>query len=212
MAKYSKSHEREEREKMGRGFWHSLFGLLFCWVPGLGLLLSISGFVRQIVRITEKHRVRLALYLVAAIISLVLCVTVLVAEVFQYSRNPDLPHDVLEDVWQTLTGQSELPWEAASGGTDYSGYDQPGLGVLDGYEGDPDDPGEDGSVPDEQYTDDGLIGEDDNPDDGLSGEDTGEPDSYTEPEGDSPDDGLSDEDTGLPGSYTEPEGDSPDGV
>lgn len=192
MAKYSKSHEREEREKMGRGFWHSLFGLLFCWVPGLGLLLSVSGFVRQIVRITEKYRVRLALYLLFAIISLVLCVGVFVAEVYQYSRDPDMPQKVMADVWQTLTGQSELPWEAGGSGegTDYTGYEQPGLGVLDGYSGDGSmDPEGDADVPDEQYTDDGLV-----------------------PEGDSPEDGLLEESAGSLSPDIEPEGDSPDGV
>ena len=37
---FSAGHEREECRKMNRGFWHSVFGILFCFIPGLGLLFA----------------------------------------------------------------------------------------------------------------------------------------------------------------------------
>ena len=43
---------------MSRGLWESLFGLLFSWLPGVGLILSMAGFCRQAVRLTEKHKAR----------------------------------------------------------------------------------------------------------------------------------------------------------
>lgn len=141
MSEYSNSHEREERAKMGRGLWHSIFGLLLCWLPGVGLILSISGFIRQMVRLTVKYRARLTVYLTISIVSVVVCVGTLIGEAFLYSRDSNFPDKVGHVAWQALTGQKEYPWQGAavaSGdigeGFDYSGYTQPGLGVMDGQE------------------------------------------------------------------------------
>jgi hypothetical protein len=174
MPKYSKSHEREEREAMGRGLWHSLFGILFCWLPGVGLAFGVSGFARQVVRLTQRYRVRLAFYLLASVLSLAVCIAVLAAELYQYSRDPDLPRHVLLSAWQTVTGQDAFPWESGGldvSGTDYTGMDQQGLGQLEGYEGDTE--GMDSQIEDEFY--------------GAQVED---PDAYIEPEGDSPDEAM----------------------
>ncbi|NLG24930.1 MAG: hypothetical protein GX558_06215, partial [Clostridiales bacterium] len=73
MANLSRSQEREERVKMGRGMLTSIFGLIFCWVPLLGLLLSSVGFVKVSMRLTTRHRARYATYFIATLLILILC-------------------------------------------------------------------------------------------------------------------------------------------
>lgn len=127
MAKYSKAHERDESSKMGRGFWHSTFGILLCWAPGLGLLLSISGFCRQVVRMTEKHRVRWILLLLYGLISLCIAIGAMMYGLYEYSRDPQVFVKYATKGWQQLTGQTTLPGQLPV--NDYTGNPNPGLGV-----------------------------------------------------------------------------------
>ncbi len=127
MAKYSKAHERDESSKMGRGFWHSTFGILLCWVPGLGLLLSISGFCRQAVRLTEKHRVRWLLLLLYGLISLCVSIGAILGGLYAYSRDQQVFVKYATQGWHALTGQTALPGQLPV--NDYTGNPNPGLGV-----------------------------------------------------------------------------------
>ncbi len=136
MPKYSRSHERAERAKIARGMWESLFGLIFSWLPGVGLILSVAGFCRQVVRMTEAHRVRRFFALVFASVVLVASIGALVGEAYLYSRNPAILSDTGRWLWQQVTGQQALPGEAT--------------GTMTEEEGDGAEP-----LPDEYYTDEG---------------------------------------------------------
>ena len=147
--KYSRSHERAENAKISRGLWESLFGLLFCWLPGVGLILSVAGFCRQAVRMTEAYKVRRAISLILASVVLVAAIGVFVTEAYLYSRNPNIVGDTGLWLWQRVTGQAALP------GTE-PGNVPPADGDLQLEEGD---------VPDEYHTDDGQLEEGDVPTD-----------------------------------------------
>lgn len=132
MPKYSRSHERAERAKISRGLWESLFGFLFSWLPGVGLILAMAGFCRQAVRLTEAHKVKRFFAMAFASVVLVVAIGVLVGEAYQYSRNPDIVSQTGLWIWQKVTGQAALP------GTDGEDY----------Y------PVDEGDVPDEYFTGD----------------------------------------------------------
>lgn len=155
MPKYSKSYERDECRKMWRGFWHSCFSLLFCCLPGVGLLLAVSGFARQVVRITEKYRVRQIIFVIFASLTLALNIGVLSFEVYQYTRNPNIINELSQWAWHALTGEEVLPGQVA--GTDYTGYDDPGLGTMDGF----DLPEDEFYTDDQSYSDGNADFEDD---------------------------------------------------
>ena len=122
---------------MSRGLWESLFGLLFCWLPGLGLILSVAGFCRQAVRLTEKHKTRRFFSMVFASAVLVAAIGALVGEAYLYSRDPGFAGKAGLLVWQKVTGQQALPGSEAGG-----------LEAVNEYGGMPEEP-----VPDEYYTD-----------------------------------------------------------
>lgn len=128
MAKYSKAHERDESSKMWRGFWHSTFGILLCWVPGLGLILSISGFCRQVVRMTEKHRARWVVLLLYGLISLCVSIGAIFGGLYAYSQDQQVFIKYATMGWEKLTGQTALPGQQPV--HDYTGNQNPGLGVL----------------------------------------------------------------------------------
>ena len=112
MAKYSKAHEREESSKMWKGFWHSTFGILFCWVPGLGILLSISGFARQVVRMTQKHRLALTLLLLYGLTSLAVTLGTLFLGLYLYAQDQQIFLREATKLWHSVTGQSSLPGQS----------------------------------------------------------------------------------------------------
>lgn len=131
--KFSKSHEREEARLMRKGFLHSLAGLLLCWLPGVGLLLAISGFVRVMVRITRKFRARRRAYLAFSVIALLLCTGALLGEVWVYSRDPAILNRIGKSAWAFVTGQQSAPDDATvPAGTAYTDMDTAGLGATDG--------------------------------------------------------------------------------
>ena len=150
MPKYSRSHERAEGAKISRGLWESLFGLIFSWLPLVGLVLSVTGFCRQAVRLTEAHRVRRFFSMTFASVVLVVAIGGLVGEAYFYSRDPDILGKTGLWVWQKVTGQETLP------GTDAGGDMAADTGMLP----------EETSVPDEYHTADGQVEEGDLPADG----------------------------------------------
>ena len=128
MAKLSRSQEREERRKMSRGLTTSITALFLCWVPVLGLVLAAAGFIGVMGCLTEKYLKRWRITLAAVSVILVLCAGVLTAEVYAYSRNPNIIQDAGTWLLETLTGQHADDYNYA-GGVDYSGMDYQGLGM-----------------------------------------------------------------------------------
>ena len=129
MAKYSKAHEREENSKMWRGFWHSTFGILFCWVPLLGLFLSVSGFARQVVRMTEKHRFQMAVLLLYGFLSLCVSTGAIFGGLYLYSQDQDVFLRSATSIWYHVTGQNSLPGQTFV--VDHTDNLIPGLGVFE---------------------------------------------------------------------------------
>lgn len=121
---------------MSRGLWESLFGLLFSWLPGVGLILSVAGFCRQAVRLTEKHKARRFISMAFASVVLVAAIGVLVGEAYLYSRDPGFVSKAGLKIWQSVTGQTALP---GTGAGEVVAVDESGM-PLD-------------VVPDEYYTD-----------------------------------------------------------
>jgi hypothetical protein len=165
---------------MARGMWESLFGLIFCWLPGVGLILSVVGFCRQMVRLTEIHKARKALYTLLSGAVLVVCIGALVGEAYLYSRDQDVAGKAGLWLWQKVTGQETLP------GMDP--YADPYAGLMDGQD----------YMPDEYYTGDG--GQDYVPDEYYTGDDGQDyvPDEYNTGDGGQVEEGDLSPD-GLPG-------------
>ena len=135
MAKISRAQEREERRKMSRGLTISIVALVLCWVPVLGIILAAAGFIGVMGCLTEKHIKRWRITLVVVSIILVLCAFVLTAEVYAYSRNPNIIQETGTWLLETITGQHADDYNY-SGGVDYSGMDYQGLGMDTGLFGD----------------------------------------------------------------------------
>lgn len=200
MPKYSKSFEREECAKMGRGLWHSIFALLLCWLPLVGLALAISGFVRQVVRMTVQHRARRVIFTIISFIVLVACIGVLVGEVYFYSRDPELPGKAALWVWQNVTGQENFPGaDAGSAGYpmsegDFTGYSEGDFtGDMDAGLYDEGDLSDEGDFTGEgDFADDGNFYEDDSEEPGAEAGDDGADEVGAE-DGYDPTAGLSEE-------------------
>lgn len=171
MPKYSRGQERDECAKMWRGFWHSTFGIVFCWVPLVGLVLSISGFARQVVRMTDKYKKRWILFLAYGLLSLVISIGAITYGLYAYVQDSEVFTKIGTSVWTAITGQPSLPGQLPP--TDYSGMADPGLGAfgLDGAgidgEGDatgldetpePDEPGEGNVLDDLEADASALVG------------------------------------------------------
>ncbi len=113
---------------MGRSVTTSVVALLLCWVPVLGIILSAIGFIGVMRTITEKHKRRFVVSLIATIIILVICTGVLTAEVYAYSRDPDLLQNAGIRLLEIITGEYVDDYNY-SGGIDYSDMNMPGLGM-----------------------------------------------------------------------------------
>ena len=180
---------------MSRGLWESLFGLLFSWLPGVGLILSVAGFCRQAVRLTEKHRARRFFSMAFASVVLVAAIGALVGEAYLYSRDPGFVSKAGLKIWQSVTGQAALPGSEAGG---FVMVDENGIPLED--------------VPDEYYTDeqteegdvptgDEQMEEGDVP---VSGDEQLEEGDVAVPEGDFQDDvGFSEDDSDEEGGSPE---------
>ena len=150
MLDLSKAQEREERRGLGRGMVVSIFGLLFCWVPLLGLLLAGLGFGRVASRVTGRHKGRKAGYCFMSFLILAAATAVLMAECYFYVQNPNIIQEAGMKVYTLLTGETELPsgeddgyeYEynpQGGGGVDYDQTGTVGLGLdtsIYGYDGD----------------------------------------------------------------------------
>ncbi len=128
MARMTRSQEREERQRMGRSVTTSVIALLLCWVPILGILLAAIGFIGVMRTITERHRKRFVISLIAVTIILVICAGVLTAEVYAYSRDPNLLENAGTRLLEIITGEYADDYNY-SGGMDYSDMTMPGLGM-----------------------------------------------------------------------------------
>jgi hypothetical protein len=115
MPKYSRSHERTESAKISRGLWESLFGLMLSWLPGVGLILSVAGFCRQAVRLTEAHRAKRFFALAFASVVLIVSIGALMGEAYLYSRNPNIVQESGLWLWKKVTGQEMLPGAVDAG-------------------------------------------------------------------------------------------------
>ncbi len=126
METYSAAHEKEERRFMRSGFVRSLLGILLCWLPLVGQLLSVSGYLRQAVRLTRKHRVRLAFATIFAVLSVIISIGALSAELYIYAKRPDIMEQVKTEAQRLLFAGSpeegmegdELPMEEDEYSTD----------------------------------------------------------------------------------------------
>ncbi len=127
MIKLSRAQEREEKRKMNRGVTTSVVALLLCWLPVVGLLLAAIGFIGVIRCITEKHRKRFVASMIAVTLILIVNAGVLSAEVYAYSRDPDIVQNAGTWLLETITGEHADDYNYM-GGEDYSG-DYQGLGM-----------------------------------------------------------------------------------
>ena len=128
MATLTRAQEREERRRMGRGVTTSIAALFLCWVPVLGILLAAIGFIGVMRTITVQHRKRFVASLIAVILILVLCAGVLTAEVYAYSRDPNMLDNLGTRLLEMITGEYADDYNY-SGGTDYTDYGTTGLGM-----------------------------------------------------------------------------------
>lgn len=140
--RYSKGHERDENRRINKAIRHSLSGLLLCWLPFIGLLFAISGFLRVVVRVTRRHRVKKGVTTFLSLIVLALCLAALGAELYFYSRDPSLLNTYIHKAWYALTGEEQMPW-LEDGSSSYPDYglepeDQYADYGYDAYESDAD--------------------------------------------------------------------------
>jgi len=105
MMTMSKSQEREERSKLGRGMVLSLFGLIFCWVPVLGQLLTTVGFIQVIARFTQAHRVRQVVYSMISFVFVGASVGALMLTLWMYGQNPDFIIEYRDEIWARVMAQ-----------------------------------------------------------------------------------------------------------
>lgn len=122
MEQYSKSYERDENRKMNKAFFRSLWGVLLCWAPLVGILFAAGGFVRMCVRLTRAHRVKRFFLTLFSLIVLLAVLGLQVAGAYYIIRDPAIVEEGLTRVWTTLTGQETLPGRAPAGG-DFYDYD-----------------------------------------------------------------------------------------
>lgn len=156
--RYSKGHERDENRRMNKAIRHSLFGLLLCWLPFIGLLFSISGFLRVVVRVTRAHRVKKVFCTFLSLIVLVVCLAAFGAELYFYSRDPSILNTYVHKAWYALTGEEQMPW-LEGGDSSNAGYglepEDPYANYgYDAYENDAEPGDEDGYDFDAEYDED----------------------------------------------------------
>ena len=128
MVKMTRAQEREERRRMNRGVTTSVVALLLCWLPVVGLLLAAIGFIGVMRTVTQRYAKQFKISLIAVIVILVICAGVLTAEVYAYSRDPNIIENAGTWLLEAITGQHTDDYNYA-GGMDYSYSDSQGLGM-----------------------------------------------------------------------------------
>ena len=128
MAKISRAQDREEKRNMSRGVSTSVVALFLCWVPVLGILLAAIGFIRVVRCITERYVKRFVASVIAVTLILIVCAGVLTAEVYAYSRDPDIIQNTGTWLLEVITGEYADDYNYM-GGEDYSDWGYQGLGM-----------------------------------------------------------------------------------
>lgn len=98
-------HEKEEKRRLSKGMKRVWAALALCWLPVVGLLLSVGGYLRVMVRVTRKYKRRRSACLVCAFLVMALCTGVLLAEVKLYSRDPEILSRITRTVWTKIVGE-----------------------------------------------------------------------------------------------------------
>ncbi|MGI6183212.1 MAG: hypothetical protein ACOYIH_03825 [Candidatus Fimadaptatus sp.] len=94
-----------QRRKLGRGMVLSVAGVLICWVPGLGALLSLIGLYSVISSYVPECRGRYVAYVVLSILCALLSVGALVAMLYVYFGDPELLSRITSFVMEKLNIQ-----------------------------------------------------------------------------------------------------------
>lgn len=128
---YGKQHEREENRRLSKSLSRSIAAICTCWLPVVGLALSISAFWRAQIRITRRHRARRRRLLLLSFSCLLLCTAVLLGEIRLYSRDPQILARTAHQVWVLIVGEEQAGALSKPTGTEYDDMDTAGLGVPD---------------------------------------------------------------------------------
>lgn len=94
-----------QRRKLGRGMVLSVAGVLLCWAPGLGALLSLGGLFGVISSYVPGNRARYAIYSALSILCALASVGALMAMLYVYFGNPELLAQVTEWIMTKLNIQ-----------------------------------------------------------------------------------------------------------
>lgn len=94
-----------QRRKLGRGMVLSVAGVLICWIPGLGALLSLLGLFGVIAAYVPECRFRYPMYVLMSICCALVSVGVLMLMLYVYFGNPDLLSQVIAFVMTKLNIQ-----------------------------------------------------------------------------------------------------------
>ncbi len=130
--RYSKQHEREEARLLRKGAARSWIGLLLSWLPVVGLLFAVGGFLRCKVRLTHRYRRKRAWCMVLASVALVAAIGLNMAELWVYSRDTQVLDRIGQKAWTLVVGKSADITASGAGGTDYPDMETAGLGYADG--------------------------------------------------------------------------------
>ena len=130
MVKLSRSQEKEEKRKIGKGLTTSVVALLLCWVPVIGLILASVGFIGIMGSITVRYKKKFVISMIASVLILIICVGVFTFEIFAYSRDPNILENTGTWLLETITGEYADDYNYM-GGDDYSGDEFQGLGMND---------------------------------------------------------------------------------
>ena len=113
---------------MSRGVTTSVVALLLCWLPVVGILLAAIGFIGVMRCITQKYKKRFVVSTIAVTLILIINAGVLSAEVYAYSRDPNIVQNAGTWLLETITGEYADDYNYM-GGEDYSDMDYQGLGM-----------------------------------------------------------------------------------
>ena len=114
MSEFSRAQEREEKRRIGGSVKTSVFTLLLCWAPFLGVVLGSVAYVRAAGSVTRRRRGKRRLAMLLALIALVAALALTTWEVYIYTHEPGIVDDVKNWFMDRLTGGA---WY---GGYDYS--------------------------------------------------------------------------------------------
>ncbi len=94
--------EREEQRALNNGMSRSIWGLLLCWLPLVGLLLSIIGFLKVAVRVTQQHRVRYVAFFTLSFIILAINIGTITGGIWVLTQRSEWVQDAKVKVLSAL--------------------------------------------------------------------------------------------------------------